>query len=159
MKKKSNSSSVNNNGPISPLNNFSKVSVLVIHAHTPRYFKHKWNPSQHGFSEANLQVLIWYPICISFTLQLVLNVKFILFILTFAAHLTFSRILLYFTNVVPMGLLTYEKWFLSCLTNGHDCTHFRPLFITFRSTLGGRAHKDLFQDLCFLTYLITTFLM
>ena len=46
------------------------------------------------------------PIFISFPLQLVLSVKFILFILTFSALLPFCRILLYFTNFVPMGFLT-----------------------------------------------------
>ena len=104
--KKGNSSSVSKNRKIYLLNNFSKVSVLVIHTHMSRYFMHKLNPSQHGFSKANLQLLIWYPIYISFPFQLVLNVKFILFILTLSALLLFSRILVYFTNLVSMGFLT-----------------------------------------------------
>jgi len=43
---KGNSSSITNNRLISLLNKFSKVSMLVAHAHMSCSFKHKLNPSQ-----------------------------------------------------------------------------------------------------------------
>jgi hypothetical protein len=50
--KKGSSSPVRNYTLISLLNNLSKFSEFFIHDHTSHYFKHKLNPSQHGFPKA-----------------------------------------------------------------------------------------------------------
>jgi hypothetical protein len=52
--KKGNSSSVSNYRPLYLLNNFSKVFQFVIHDHILHYFKHKLNPSLHGFFNSKI---------------------------------------------------------------------------------------------------------
>jgi hypothetical protein len=98
IKEKCDIASVANYRPVFLLNNFSRVFEFVVYEHMSRCFKHTLNPIQPCFSEAKsttTDLLTYLDFILSYS---VLNVKFILFILTLALHLTLSCILFYFTN-------------------------------------------------------------
>jgi hypothetical protein len=84
---------------------FSKALEFATHRHMSHYFKHKLNPSHYGLTKAKSTTTNLVVISISFLLQVIPNVKLVLFILTLAAHLTLPSVQLYFINLVLVDLL------------------------------------------------------
>jgi hypothetical protein len=103
---KCNISFVSNYRPNSFLNKFSKIFPCVTRSRHV-ILNINWIPINMIFQKPNLR---WYPVLISFLLQSVLNVQFILCIVTLAVNVTLPRVLF-----ITKLLLTYGYLYWFCI--------------------------------------------